>query len=1136
MSPLTWLTPQGTLANMAVGVPTDVQLQAVDVDQLMTLTVPTGQSGVAQTITYSIIEGTLPPGMTLATVNIGDDINCQWVGKIVGTPEYSIDGGLGYFGTMNFDITVRARSEHNQIVDGKFRIFLRNTLTADFNWTTPAGQLGHVVAFQWYSFPIRAVDSTGGKIQYKVISGELPIGMQLDQSGNLIGVPTMKQTSKVGTIIPLEETYRFTVRATNSQGKVTDRGFDVTVSYVFGLDIQPNAPLEYEYDSVTGLDKLSSYPPGIVILGSFFDGSWYEKDLYLPEVSPTATVKWSIASGTLPDGLSLSADGKISGYILPLQLVGEFGPAGYDGDSVIDGVIVQEQEYDTSPYQFSQLNQSLNYTFTVQASDGANATTRSYMLKVVSRTNWKTDSSLLLNDSYITLDAISQYPPVIRNTSKILPTARANSYYAFKFDGYDFQGDDFTYIVSNTLGTFDAYIYGQDQGFDYAPFDSYDERHASSTNLPGLLLDAQTGWLYGKLLPQTQALQNYVFGVQVTKVKDEITLSSEAIYFTLPVLGDINNTIKWITDSELGTINNGSVSEFSIVAKSTENRDIVYKLVDRQDIPCRLPQGLILLPTGNIGGRVTFESFEIDDYSTTFDNEKLTFDRDYHFFVEASTADGTSSSIKDFTLKLNIIDKDPYNNLYLQATPKFDQRQIYNSVINDQEIFNPELIYRKDDPWFGIQKNMEMLFMSGLNARDLAEYQTAMAKNHFTKTYNFGDIKTAVVLDDNYKIKYEVVYIEVNDPGETTAGTGPVTVPVTGQHLLELNLTGIIANPYVDTQGNTSKTVYPNTTANMKKRLEQGIGYQDQSSLPSWMTSNQPRNDGTGTFDPPLGYTKAIAMAYTKPGASKLIAFRLRSTGIKFNAIQFNVDRYIVESFYSSNYNYTTKSYYSGNETTFDTLPKNVGTIVARVDYGSVIEYDQINGRPVSYIVSRGGIDGKIDFQDGDSLIFIQQEGYYNAGPYDGWVNYTNAYLGDDILTTAVEGYDAAGYDTYSVVPGFLEKAQGTSEKNQRSGVWIIRIINGIVNLIFDREIEVNQRVQILRGATYSGAVMYYNPILSPGQSVPFYSVYKLNPISVKKKTTFNGNSTRFFTKRDTYYEPGKQDKYLKFPQIGAFH
>ena len=36
---------------------------------------------------------------------------------------------------------------------------------------------------------------------------------------------------------------------------------------------------------------------------------------------------------------------------------------------------------------------------------------------------------------------------------------------------------------------------------------------------------------------------------------------------------------------------------------------------------------------------------------------------------------------------------------------------------------------------------------------------------------------------------------------------------------------------------------------------------------------------------------------------------------------------------------------------------------------------------------------------DGDTLIFIKQENFLNPGPYDGWVNYSDAFIGDNITT-----------------------------------------------------------------------------------------------------------------------------------------
>jgi hypothetical protein len=165
----------------------------------------------------------------------------------------------------------------------------------------------------------------------------------------------------------------------------------------------------------------------------------------------------------------------------------------------------------------------------------------------------------------------------------------------------------------------------------------------------------------------------------------------------------------------------------------------------------------------------------------------------------------------------------------------------------------------------------------------------------------------------------------------------------------------------------------------------------------------------------------------------------------------------------------------------------------------------------------------------------VQQEQYSTVEPFDGWGVYTDAWIGDNTQTTVIEGYSSEPYDNYTIIPGFLEKAQGTSQYNKRGGIWMVNIVNDIVNLVFYQEVEINQRVQIIRGGTYGGAVMYYNPIIPTGQTVPSYTVFKVTPPAVDPKTTFNAGSTRFFTYKDQYYAPGTQDKYLKFPQDGAF-
>ena len=316
-------------------------------------------------------------------------------------------------------------------------------------------------------------------------------------------------------------------------------------------------------------------------------------------------------------------------------------------------------------------------------------------------------------------------------------------------------------------------------------------------------------------------------------------------------------------------------------------------MVDSRGVSCRLPQGLKLLPTGEISGRATFESFSLDDHTTTFDDRMLTIDRTTTFTVKAEAIDGTASSTKTFTLTLNVIDNEPYENLYLKAMPSLTQRQIYSSVLLDSSIFDPAFIYRPNDSNFGVQEDLKMLFLPGLTPSELSKYQDAMIQNHFTKTYNFGQIKTAFVLGADFTVKYEVVYVEVLDPAENINGDGPAAM---------IDLTDVIANPYIDEAGNTYKIVYPNSSDNMIKRMEDIIGYQDQSSLPEWMTSNQPDASTTTGFATPLGYTKAVVIAYAQPGQGEKIAYRLRSSGINFNNIEFVVDRYQLDNYYSSNY------------------------------------------------------------------------------------------------------------------------------------------------------------------------------------------------------------------------------------------
>jgi hypothetical protein len=1302
---LTWVTPPGSIANFSIGNPSTTKLMVADT------------SNTGATVTYSKISGDLPPGLTLSSTGI-----------ISGTPQY-VTSSNNYFISLDYEFIVRVISSDGQVLDGKFTIIITNTVNQDFQWTTPEGILGTIPNGNFYSLTIQAESSAGLGITYSLVSGELPPGMQLISHrvtktiittqfststtikvsntqtisindyvfgskiaantrvadinaatntvtlthattsavatgdtvdiyspGLLQGVPTILDPIKVNE----SRSYRFTVRATNSLDRITDRAFSLNVTNIYGPIIEPET----------------------TFLGSYFDGNFFDQQLDVIQLNPAVEIEWAVTSGQLPPGLTLNSAGVITGYLEPVELIGRYGPSGYDGtntaqigttatmsnctisgatltvgsfsgsiqsqmyltganvatntyivaslggnrytiapssnvtisDTTIIGTVLnanQEQQYDTGPYQFNQLSQNVAYTFTVQAFDGANYDLQTYVINVVSRPNYTADSSLSIDDVYLTVDSGNVYIPVIRNTSTILPAGRQDAYYAAKIDGYDFDvgTENLTYRIVNTAGTYDG-----------SPFDplnrddlnnglpgSFDFVSSTVSNLPGVNLDSDSGWIFGKINPQTSAYEEFDFGIEVCKTvgygsASNITLSinanvtvnttqfitqrfanstpsanlsvlanvssstiyvtpvsgnvtlldnslwvsnssslsatvtntsfyqveycSRPTYFTLPVVGDPNSIITWTSPLYLGTIDNGTVSELRVEAVSAIGAKITYSLVDERGVSCRLPQGLILLPTGEIAGRATFESFSVDDHTTTFDNELLVVDRTATFRVKAETVDGSASSTRTFTLKLNLIDTEPYENLYLKAMPPVSKRQMYNSLISDSSIFNETSIYRPNDTNFGVQKDLTMLFLPGLSPSELTEYQTAMIENHFTKTYTFGNIKVAYVLDALYEIKYEVVYVEVVDPGENDLGAGPAQ---------STDLSGIIDNPYISQDGTAYNIIYPNSSENMTRRMEEIVGYQDQSSLPPWMTSNQPDATTATGFTIPLGYTKAVVIAHAQPGQGEKIAYKIRKSNFDFNQIEFIVDRYQIDNYYSSNYSISTGSYIRDRETTFDSDQNiNVGTIVASVTYAVDVPYNQINGRPVEYILANGGIDGIDNFADGETIIFTKQEQFEDPGPYDGWVDYSASYIGDNTETTTVEGYDSGSYDTYTVVPGFLEKSQGTSTVNRRGGIWRIEITNGIVNLAFVQEITVYERVRVLFGKTLSSAVLTYSLDLVPGQTVPFYKVFISNP-ALRIRTTFNNDTTKFFTRRDQYYEPGSEDKYVKFPQYGVF-
>jgi hypothetical protein len=640
-------------------------------------------------------------------------------------------------------------------------------------------------------------------------------------------------------------------------------------------------------------------------------------------------------------------------------------------------------------------------------------------------------------------------------------------------------------------------------------------------------MDIDSGWITGLLPQQTINQIDYDFEVVVYK-RDYPEYRSSQLY-TLTILGDLNNRINWITPSNLGTIENGRISDLFVSAVSTKGKTLTYDLTP--GAAQRLPQGTRITPSGLLSGRISFELFSVDNGKTLFDSNILraattTFDSTYTFSVTASDFDKSISAVRTFTISVINRNVTPYEDLYLKALPSKEQRVQFQTIMQNTTVFPPELIYRNEDPFFGLASDIRSLFLSGLTPSTLSDYMIASATNHFVKRITIAGIKTAVALDSNFNIKYEVVYLPIVDSNTNNSGQGPANT---------IDLLGKI-NPYYGVDGTPYTTAYPNAFSNMQDTMVDSIGYVNKGALPDWMTSRQP--DGLV-----LGFTRAVVLAYTVPGASSLIAYRYNQQNINSNEIDFTIDRYQLDNSYSENYDVTSGAFFTSSETSFDRYPglSSIFDAVGTVDYAVTIPFDEINRHTVTYINSVGGMDAITQFKDGETIVFATQEfrqDQNDLGEYtQGWSSAISIWDGEgwDYDLGTLPTTDDLGWDAASYIPGYNEHNLDPLVPNQRIGIWKINIDNSdIVTLTYIQEITIYNKIYVRNGFTYGGTNIYYDPIVKSGNLIPNYSII-VEQIKVVS-TQFDGNGTRFYDYRNSYTVPASKDKYIKFSKLGVFN
>lgn len=993
-------------------------------------------------------------------------------GRYCVTPDFP-DGTYAYFTTQNNSgnpvYPYVIGTTYYGDVDIATQEAAPGTATAYPAWVTPGGDLGKIQALQFFELGLQAVDPTGnpdGKdVNYKLISGRLPAGMQIDSSGQVTGNP--KDTYSIDGVpeaVTQDRTSTFTIRAISSSGKVTDRNFILTVT--------------------------GNYVPQILtsnytVLGEFLDGTQVSITLSAVDLNNDA-ITFSILDGELPPGLSLSSDGIISGILIPNISSNQGQITGWNNSP-----------WGNNPWEFSTISSSHVYTFTVRANDSKSSDVRNYKIVVYAHDDIRADNAVLKDDdNVITADSSINRPPILTTTTLgDHAVYTSGNYFAFQFTGVDYDNVPINFSVTGTAGTgWDAGTVSpptQDPqlGWDAAPWDQ-----SLFALPPGLSLDTQTGWLTG-LIPETAVpFTDYSFGIQVVNAFDN-TISSPTTVFNIRVLSALDLSVTWNTPTNLGLIDTGSVSKLSVSATAPSGRQLYYYLTSGS----KLPQGLTLLNNGDISGRVSFQSFALDNGLTTFDVKNVglgiytaptTIDKSHNFTVIAQDYSGTVSGTRTFTLATNVITYAPYDNLYLNCIPSVAKRQLLNNILGNTDYFGLDDIYRPNDPWWGVQNDIKILVGYGLTASESSSYITAMERRHFNKKFYFGDYHYATATDINGNAIYDVIYVDLIEDTKTYK-------TVNGQVLKT-----IPASSFVSKNG---VTLYPNDIDLMVNDIIVAVGTTNTNTLPQWETSIQ-ANGKT------LGFQTAAVLAYLKPGTGAKVLYKLvHGVPSDIKNVPFVSDRYILDNNLDTNYNISTRSYVIKKYTSFDTGYVQSLPITTTVDFGLDIPFDHVNGATLAQMAELGGYDGSVGDYNNKYIIFTTQENYVGDYPTltnNGW-NLNNA-----------------------VVPGYAEVQSGSSAVNQRSGVWLSTVANNQITLTFVQAININQVVAIRFGAKSSKTYQYTAAHIGVGaQTVPEYEYVNTNTTQLKVPTTFDKKTTVFINNEDQYVTPYTNDSYLKFPR-----
>lgn len=783
-------------------------------------------------------------------------------------------------------------------------------------WNTPAGSIGSFPATLLSLFQLSASAVTPAtSVTYALISGTLPSGLSINNSGLISGTPTIVTSNVTST---------FTVRTTDNLGNLRDRTFSMTITgTAIPQFLTPNGSILTTQDSV-----------------------WIDSPITYSNPKSDNPVIIQVREGSLPPGLEIDLLGTIRGYPNPpiSTITQPSIVATATGTSNTDNTITVSSTAGFSVGRpvvftgttFGGVNTGITYyvksilnstSFTITATQNGptyilsaglglmivtlppvsvgNPTVRTYTFTLGLSSPLGNDlgnfSITVVNQNLPVSQGGTGQPnnsriPVLYNTRPptfiindddpyygyyilppVAPTQFANmgnfqsdDYFAFKMIGHDFDGDPIKYIYAG---------------------------------LPaGLTGNVNTGWITGTPILSTTGISNYNFSVGVYK-ENAPQYASPFYNFNFVLQKNITGNITWITDTTLDQLYNGTIS--TLFVRASSDVELSYRLVSGS-----LPPNLTLADNGELIGRVA------DQPADTYLEQGVV--SNYTFTVQAySNSYTTVTSSKTFTVNVLQEFTQPTDTLYIKAAPPINDRRILQELLDSETIIPTDMLYRPNDQYFGKATSVIYEHAYGIYASDIQEYLQAITRNHYWRNITLGEIKTAVARNNNGEIIYEVVYSDIIDnlvnpqgvsiqsqirwPRAIDLGLGPWYTSSTNIFTSWEELLG--QQYYTSLTPGYAQILYPNSLYNMRNRVAQVVGQEYNSSLlPLWMTSQQ-INGST------LGYTPAWVICYTKPGYAETVKTNIQTlwqdpTGMPYtlNLINFQIDRFSVDK--SATYDY----------------------------------------------------------------------------------------------------------------------------------------------------------------------------------------------------------------------------------------